>query len=96
MHILWGPLIALLGNLVKGQIGFWITAALAAFGLHLVAQEFVLDPILSQIQGASSGLGADGLAWFSYLAIDEFITAVLSAYASAATFSGIRMARKAT
>lgn len=86
----------MLGNLVKSQIGFWITAALTAFGLHLFAQEFVLDSILPTIQGAVGGIGADGIAWFSYLAIDEYITAVLSAYATASTFAGIRMARKAT
>lgn len=96
MPVFFAGLFALLGNLVKSQIGFWITAALVSFGLHLVANEFVLDPILSQIQAATGGIGAEGMAWFSYLAIDEFITATLSAYAVASSFSGIRMARKAT
>ncbi len=91
----WGALVAILGNLVKTQIGFWIASALAAFGLHLVVSKFALEPALDAIISAASGMGADALAWFRYLGCDKFITTVLSAYVAAASFAGIRMAKKA-
>lgn len=96
MPAIWAALTVVLGNLVKSQIGFWIAAGLAAFGLQLAAHEFVLEPGLQAIQDAASGMGADALAWFRYLRGDRFITIVLSAYVVASSFSAIRLMRKAT
>lgn len=96
MPALWAALVAVLGNLVKTQVGFWIVAALTAFGLHMVVSEFVLAPAMAEIQGAASGMGGDALAWFGYLHGDRFITTVLSAYVAASAYSGIRLMRKPT
>lgn len=94
MPLIWGALSAVLGNLVKTQIGFWAASLLTAFGLHLVVQKFALDPALSNIQSAANGMGPAALAWFAYLNGDKFITMVLSAYAAAAAMSAIRLRRK--
>lgn len=95
MPLIWGALTAVLGNLVKAQIGFWIASALLAFGLSVVAQKFVVAPALADIQAQVGGLSADALAWFSYLWIDKCITTVVTAYASAAALSAVRLRRVA-
>lgn len=94
MHALWAALVAVLGNMVRSQIGFWIASALGAFGLHLVAQEFVVSPALAEIQSHLNGLPATGLAWLAHLKVDRVVTILLSAYAAAASLSAVRL-RKA-
>jgi type III secretory pathway component EscR len=92
----WAALIAALGWLVRTQIGFWIASALAAYGLSLVAQNFVVTPVMASIQSQMAGLGGNVTAWMAYLQVDKMLTTIISAYAAAASFSSIRLARKAT
>lgn len=96
MPAFFAALSVIFGNLVKSQIGFWIAAALTAFGLQLVTQNLVVDPIIGRIQSTMSGMGADALAWMAFLRVDDGIMTLLSAYAAASVMSGIRMTRKAT
>ena len=94
MPAIWAALTVILGNLVKNQIGFWIASALAAFGLNLVAQKFLVAPAMASIQAQMSGLGADGVAWMAYLRVDDMLTTIISAYAAAASMSAIRLRKK--
>lgn len=96
MPAIWLALTTVLGNLVKGQIGFWVMSALSAFGLHLATQNLVVDPMLADIQTTMGGLPGNALAWMSYLRVDEGITTLLSAYAAAAAMSSVRLMKKPT
>ena len=95
MPAVWAALTAVLGNLVVSNIGYWIASALTAFGLHLVAQNFVIEPALDAIKSQMGGLGADGIAWMAYLRVDDMISTILSAYVAAATMSAVRLKKKA-
>lgn len=94
MPLIWGALSAVLGNLVKGKIGFWAASLLGSFGLWFVAQEFAVEPAMQAVQNAISAGGAEAVAWFAYMRIDDGITALLSAYAVAAGLSAVRLRRK--
>jgi len=96
MPAIWAALSAVLANLVRTRIGFWIASALAAFGLQLVATKFVVTPALDAIKAQVGTLGATGIAWFAYLKVDQGITIVLSAYAAASAISSIRLSKKTT
>ena len=96
MPAFWLALTAVLGNLVKTQIGFWAMSLLSAFGLHLATQNFVVDPVLASIQSTMNGMGANALAWFSFLRVDDGVGALLSAYAAAAAMSSVRLMKKPT
>lgn len=96
MPAIWAALTAVLGNLVRSRIGFWIASALAAFGLHIVATEFAIEPAVAAIQSQMTGMGATAVAWFAYLRVDEMVTIILSAYAAASAISGIRISKATT
>ncbi|MEG3191615.1 MULTISPECIES: DUF2523 family protein [Novilysobacter] len=90
MPAIWVAITGFIGS----QIGFWIASALAAFGLHIVAQEFVIEPALNDIKAQMGSAGQLALDWFSFLKVDECISIVLSAYAAAAALSAVRLRRK--
>ena len=96
MPAIWAALTAVLSNLVRTRIGFWIASALTAFGLHLVSTEFVVTPALDAIKGQFAVLGADPVAWLAFAKVDRVITITLSAYPAASTMSAIRISKKAT
>jgi len=96
MPAIWAALTAVLSNMVRTRIGFWIASALAAFGLQLVTSRFVVTPALDAIKGQMGTLGANAVAWLAYARVDEAITITLSAYAAAATFSAIRLSKATT
>lgn len=96
MPAIWLALTTVLGNLVRSRIGFWIGAALTAWGVQAVSQNFVVEPALASIQQQIGGLGSVVVAWFAYLQVDKVITITLSAYAAAAAFSSLRLIKKPT
>ncbi len=70
MHALWIAFTAVFTKLVKSQIGFWITSALAAFGMYFVVQRFAMGPAISKVQTAFGGVTGDVLAWVAFLKVD--------------------------
>jgi hypothetical protein len=96
MPAIWAALTAVLGNLVKTQVGFWAASLLSAFGLHLVTQNLVIDPMLSDIQAQIGGLGGTAVAWFAYVRVDDAIGVILSAYGAASAMAGLRLMKKPT
>lgn len=96
MPAIWAALTAVLANLVRTRIGFWIMSALTAFGLQLVTSKFVVTPALDAIKGQFTVMGADAIGWLAYAQVDKAITITLSAYAAAATFSAVRLSKATT
>lgn len=88
------PIAAFLSRMIQSRIGFWVLSGLAFFGLQWGATQLVVGPLLAQIQSAFVGLPADLIAWLSFLNIDRYVTIVLSAYATAAGASALRLRRK--
>lgn len=89
------PLLAVIGaffsRLVASRVGFWVVGALAFLGINFVSHSFVVGPILEAIMDSVADLPASLIAWLRYLNIDRYITAVLSAYASAAAVGALRL-----
>lgn len=89
-----------LSALASSRLGWWLLAAIQFFGIQWATTEFVADPLMAQIQASFTAMGgvavygAKILRWLAFMNVDRYITGVMSAYASAAGASWLRMRRK--
>ncbi|WP_225562399.1 DUF2523 family protein [Pseudoxanthomonas sp. PXM04] len=86
---------AALSRLVGTRVGQWVLAGLAFLGLNLVTQEFVVGPMLNYVQTSLAGAPGDLVALMGYLRIDQYVTIVMSAYATAASGKALKLRKKA-
>lgn len=88
---MWGPLLSGLSRLFKSEIGQWVLHALAFLGIYFVSKEFAVDPILDWIKDQFTGIPQEVTDTFGYIGMDVYITAVLSAYATAVAGGALKM-----
>lgn len=92
--MMWGALLGGLSRLFGTKAGEWILSALAFLGLYWASSEFLVGPFLDQIKSSFSGAPAVLLQTVAYLRIDQYITIVLSAYATAAASGALKMRKR--
>lgn len=85
---------AFLSRVVASRIGHWVAIALAFLGIQWAATQFVVDPLLNQIQQAFAGAPAEIVQWLAFLNVDTYITMILSAHAAAASVGALRMRKR--
>lgn len=90
-----GALMAALSRLVMMRLGFWVVSAMTTLGLTWATQELLVEPALDAVMAQFAGLPGDLVGWLRYLQVDKFILTVISAYSAAATYSALRLRRKA-
>lgn len=82
------PFIAALGPLLK-KILIWLLVAKGAaiimrfflvLGIALFTNEWIVQPLLDQIQGRAGGIPPELRVWLSAFAIDKVISIVATAY----------------
>ncbi len=82
------PLILALGPLLKTVLMWLLVAKGAAIiarffivlGIALFTNEWVVQPLLDQIQGHASGIPPELRVWLSAFAVDRVISIVATAY----------------
>jgi hypothetical protein len=75
-------LVAALGWLVRSQIGQWILAALAFFGIKFFVADNAIEALMSFVQERMAGVPSFMADWLGYVNVDRYISIVLSAYAT--------------
>lgn len=91
---MWGALVGALTRMFGTKLGQWILSALAFLGLYWASSEFLVGPFLDRIQSSFSGAPAALVQTIAYLRIDQYITIVLSAYATAAAGGALKMRKR--
>lgn len=74
---------AAIASVFSSQIGRWCVSLLVFLGLELGTQQVVVGPLITYMQGATSGLSGDAVQWLAFFNLDKYITCILSASATA-------------
>jgi hypothetical protein len=91
---MWAPLLAGLSRLIGSRIGQWVLSALAFLGLYYATSEFAVQPLLDFIQSKISGAPEVAIQTLGYIGFDVYVTAVLSAWATAIGASALRLRKR--
>lgn len=93
---MWAGLMGALSRLFGSRLGQWILGAMAVLGITLATQQFVVEPFLQMIQNAISGAPSLAVRVIAYIGFDIYVTATLTAYATAAGMNALKLRKKAT
>lgn len=82
------PAINALRVMLMVKLGAIVLSAMAFIGIAFVSHEYVIDPVISQIEGLiqtgpGTGLAAQVIGWAGVLRLDTALSMILSAYAAA-------------
>lgn len=93
-------LIALLVNMIRTMLmikaGVIVAKILLFFGIQIVTDRYVIDPLLDFVRGMidtgpAGGIGAALVGWAGVLKFDQALSMILSAYATAASIRSLRV-----
>lgn len=75
--------------MLMAKIGAFVLKLLSFFGLAIIANEFAIEPLLAQLEGFISEIGATGqwgalaIQWAGLMRVDEALSMLISCFTTA-------------